>query len=107
MPAEKLVELYEMPMCGDPRVQDQANPVLHQVNAMVKTLEAEGATVKRYLPSEDMSPFLRNPKIAAIMREQRLRALPITMVNGTVIKVQQYPTVDEVRNALAEGSAQP
>jgi len=106
MSAEKLVELYEMPMCGDPRGKDQANPVLRDVNSMVKELEAEGITVKRYLPSEDMTPFLRNPKIATIMREQRLRALPITMVNGAVIKVQQYPSIEEVRNALAEGAAQ-
>ncbi|MEW6034537.1 MAG: arsenic metallochaperone ArsD family protein [Chloroflexota bacterium] len=107
MPAQKLVELYEMPACGDPRSETRFNPVLQDVSQMVKELEAEGVKVVRYFPSEEVTPFMRNPKVAALMMEQRLGALPITMVNGNIIKVQSYPTIEEVRSALAETAETP
>jgi hypothetical protein len=101
MAREKTVELYEMPACGDPRLKTEFNPVLREVNEMVKELEAEGVRVFRYLPSEDLSPFFRNPKVAALMYNQRLSVLPITVVNGDIIKVEAYPSLEDIRSALS------
>ncbi|HLC23731.1 MAG TPA: arsenic metallochaperone ArsD family protein, partial [Dehalococcoidia bacterium] len=79
MSQEILVELFEMPSCGDPRVETAHNPVLRQVNEMVQELEADGVKVVRHVLSDDMRPFTLNAKISTLMRRDRLKALPITM----------------------------
>ncbi len=89
-----------MPMCGDPRAASVPNPLLRAVNQMVKDLEAEGVTVKRYLPSENLTAFMNNPEVATLFYQQRLKVLPITVVNGDIVKVESYPTIEEVRGAL-------
>lgn len=120
MPGTKLVEIYDIPVCTDPRAEGVANPELRDVNKMVKELEAEGVTVKRYVPGENLAPFLSNPEITNLMRSKgkaspfALRAgplnvhvLPITMVNGKMIKSEKYPTIEEVRNALGGNGGGP
>lgn len=99
--SRNIVELYEMPACSDPLAADVANPALREINRVVKELESEGVIVHRYWPSENITPFMRNPQVAALMYRQRLKALPITVVNGSVIKVESYPAIDELRAALA------
>ena len=101
MPDDKIVELYEMPACGDPRSETAFNPVLQEVSKMVKELESEGVRVVRYLPSEDIGAFMRNQKVAELVHNQRLSVLPITVVNGDIIKVEAYPSMEEVRSALS------
>ena len=46
--------------------------------------------------------FLNNAEVYRLVREQQLAALPITVVNGRVIKVGAYPTLPEVRAACAD-----
>ena len=101
MSREILVELFEMPSCSDPRVETAHNPVLRQVNEMVQELEADGVKVLRHVLSDDMRPFLLNAKISTLMRHDRLKPLPITMINGDIIKVEAYPSIEEIRDAVA------
>lgn len=44
--------------------------------------------------------FLSNAEVYRLVREQQLAALPITAVNGRVIKAGAYPTLAEVQAAL-------
>ena len=41
---------------------------------------------------------MENPKIIKLIQEQQLRALPITMLNGNIIKVGSYPTKEELQD---------
>jgi len=120
MPGNKLVEIYDIPVCSDPRAEGVANASLRDVNKMVKELEAEGVTVKRYVPGESLTPFLSNPEVTKLMLSKgkpspfALRAgplnvhvLPITMVNGKLVKSEKYPTIEEVRSALGGNGGGP
>ncbi|MDO8473780.1 MAG: arsenic metallochaperone ArsD family protein [Dehalococcoidia bacterium] len=102
MTETRLVEIFEMPACGDPRAEDSHNPELRRVNQMTRELESEGVTVRLYSMNDNMNLFMQNPKVATMVFQQRLKVLPITVVNGNVIKVESYPTIEEVRSALVE-----
>lgn len=107
MAEKRLVEIYEMPSCSDPRTEVAHNPELRRVNQMTKDLESEGVTVKLYSISENMNLFMRNPKVATMVFQQRMKVLPITLVNGDIVKVEAYPTIEEIRSALAGSTAAP
>lgn len=95
------VELFDAPMCCSTGL---CGPTLDQtlldVNEMVTILKAEGVGVERYQMSTHSAAFLRNAEVMRLVREQKMAALPITVVDGRVIKSGSYPTVVEVRAAL-------
>lgn len=101
MPEDKNVELYEMPSCGDPRIKTEFNPILRDVNKMVEELEAEGIKVSRFSPSDNMVTFFKNVKVANMVRSEKMSILPITIINGDIIKVKEYPSIEEVRSAFS------
>lgn len=99
------VEIFDPPMCCPTGLCGPTiDPELLDVNEMVLKLKATGAAVERYLMASQPQAFMNNPEVYRLVREQQLVALPITAVNGQVIKVGTYPTLDEVLTALNGGS---
>ena len=41
--------------------------------------------------------FLNNAEVMKIVLEKQMEALPITVVQGKVIKTQAYPSLEEVK----------
>jgi hypothetical protein len=76
------------------------DPVLLDVSEMVLKLNEQGVVVQRYVLNQQPQAFLSNPEVYSLVRERQLTALPITMVNGQLIKVGAYPTLTEVQTAL-------
>lgn len=99
------VEIFDPPMCCPTGLCGPTiDPVLLDVNEMVLKLKALGLQVERYLMTTQPQAFLNNAEVYRLVREQQLTALPITAVNGQVIKVGAYPTLDEVQAALSGGN---
>ncbi len=99
------VEIFDPPMCCPTGLCGPTiDPVLLDVNEMVLKLKGQGLQVERYLMTAHPQAFMSNPEVYRLVREQQMAALPITVVNGRVIKVGAYPTLDEVRAALNGGS---
>ncbi len=95
------VEIFDPPLCCPTGLCGPAiDPVLLDVNEMVLKLKGQGVTVERYLMTQQPQAFLNNAEVYRLVREQQLAALPITVVNGQVIKVGAYPSLDEVQAAL-------
>ncbi len=95
------VEIFDPPMCCASGVCGPTiDPVLLDVNEMVVTLQGEGTSVARYQMSTHAQAFVSNREVFRLVREKQLTALPITVVNGKIIKVGAYPTLAEVRAAL-------
>jgi hypothetical protein len=63
-------------------------------------LKAEGAKVERYQMTSHPHLFLNNGEVMRLVRERQMEALPVTLVQGQVIKVGAYPTLAEVTAAL-------
>jgi len=95
------VEIFDPPMCCPSGLCGPTiDPVLVEVNEMVLKLKDQGMTVERYLMAQQPQAFLNNAEVYRLVRERQLAALPITIVNGRVIKAGAYPTLTEVQAAL-------
>lgn len=96
------VEIYDPPMCCPTGLcGPTVDPVLMDVNEMVLKLKGEGVQVERYMLSAQPQAFVSNAEVYRLVRERQVAALPITVVNGCVIKTGAYPDLREVRHALA------
>ena len=95
------IEIFDPPMCCSTGL---CGPVLDQVlldvNEMVLTLRANGTRIERYQMSSNPNAFLGNPAVMRLVRERKMAALPITVVNGQPIKIGAYPSLDEINAAL-------
>jgi hypothetical protein len=100
--AATTVEIYDPPMCCPTGL---CGPTLDQtlldVSDMILTLEEDGVAVERYQMTTSPQKFMTNMEIMRLVREQQMAALPITAVNGQIIKVGAYPTLSEVQTYLS------
>lgn len=95
------VEIFDPPLCCPTGLCGPTiDPVLLDVNEMVLKLKGQGVAVERYLMTAQPQAFLNNAEVYRLVREQQMAALPITVVNGRVIKAGAYPTLAEVQAAL-------
>ena len=95
------IELFDPPMCCPTGL---CGPTLDQalldVSDMILALQTEGWPVERYQMTSHPHKFINNPEIMRLVREKQMAALPITTVNGQVIKVGAYPTLTEIQAHL-------
>lgn len=95
------VQIYDPPMCCPTGLCGPTiDPVLLDINEAVTVLKSEGITVERYLLNAQPQAFLANPEVLKMVRERQLAVLPITVVDGRIVKTGAYPTLEELRDAL-------
>ncbi len=99
-----LVEIFEPPMCCPGGMCGPAiDPALLDVNeAILRVKKASDGQVKieRYLLSQQATKFLENPEVLELLQTQGTAALPVTAVNGKVVKRNVYPTYDELQGYI-------
>ena len=100
--ASPRIQIFDPPMCCPTGLCGPTiDPVLLDINEAVITLKAEGIAVERYALNSQPQAFLANPEVLRLVRERQLAALPITVVDGRIAKTGAYPTLQELRQALA------
>jgi hypothetical protein len=96
------VEIFDPPLCCPTGV---CGPTIDQalldVNEMILTLRGEGIRVERYQMASHPAAFLGNADVMRLVRERQMDALPITVVQGQVVKVGAFPTLAEVKSYLS------
>jgi len=78
-------------LCG-PSVDEK----LVKFNSLLDKLKAEGYTVNRYTLTTDGDKFTSEPGVMALIKDEQMEALPVTVVDGKIIKKGEYPTYDEI-----------
>lgn len=63
-------------------------------------IKKAGVTVERYTITQNLKKFMEIPYVMKLIQEQQLKVLPITMLNGIVIKTGSYPTEKELLGLL-------
>jgi hypothetical protein len=95
------VEFFDPPMCCPTGL---CGPTLDQtlldLNETILSLQAEGVSIERYQLTSHPQAFLNNPGVMRLVREKQMDALPITVVQGNVIKVGEYPTLAEIKSSM-------
>lgn len=98
------VEIFDPPMCCSTGVcGPSVDPVLVKVNEMVLRLKkehGERVEVERHMLSTAIQPFQQYQEVMELINVQGTKALPITTVNGKIVKSGGYPNYEEVLAAL-------
>ncbi len=100
------VEIFDPPMCCPTGIcGPTVDQTLLDVSEMILALKAQGVSVARYQMTSHPAAFLNNAEVMRLVQAQQMAALPITVVNGQVIKLGAYPTLDEVKSHLNGATA--
>ena len=91
------VEIYDPPMCCSSGLCGPAvDPALVAINDALLQLKKEGVEVARYMINQNPMAFRSNPDVMKLIKEKGSQSLPITIVDGKVIKYGSYPSYDEI-----------
>ena len=100
----KKIIIYESAMCCSSGVcgpsPDQA---LLDLQDALEEIKKIGYEVERYSITQSPKKFRENTQVIRLIQEQQLKALPITTLDGNVVKSGSYPTLEELKNLLKDG----
>ena len=100
------IELFEPPMCCTtglcgPSVDER----LVRLNEDLKRLQGEepGLVVERYAINQQPFKFRDNADVYKLVTGNGKKILPVTTVDGKVVKTMDYPSYAEMRDAVDAG----
>lgn len=95
------VEIYDPAMCCSSGLCGPAiDPVLVKVNDAVLALKKQGAEIERFNLAQQPKAFMENPEVKLLLSRNGKGILPITIVNGKILKTGEYPSYEELCDAL-------
>ncbi len=95
------VEIYDPPMCCSSGLcGPNIDPVLVKVNETILNLKKQGVEVQRFNLAQQPKAFMENPTVKSLLAKNGKKILPVTIVNGEVLKTSEYPEYQELCNAL-------
>ena len=94
----KKIIIYDPPMCCSSGVcGPNPDQTLIDLQDSLSVLKAEGAEVERDIITQSPEKFKENPQVIKLIQKQQLKVLPITSMNGTIVKTGSYPTLEEFK----------
>ena len=97
----KKMVIFEPAMCCSTGVcGPSVNQDLLRVSTVTNNLNNKGILVERYNLSSNPQIFVDNKEINKILNDEGIEVLPVTMVDGVVVKTKAYPTDEEFCNLL-------
>jgi len=92
----KKMEIFDPAMCCSTGVcGPSVDKNLLRVSTLLNRLEKKGVKVERYNLSSDPKAFIDNKTINNMLVDEGVDVLPVTMVEGRVVKTKEYPTNEE------------
>ena len=92
----KKVEIFDPAMCCSTGVCGPGvDPNLTRVASTVYSLEQKGVDIKRFNLANEPSVFAENETVNQVLQKKGADALPVTLLDGEVVKVGEYPTNEE------------
>jgi hypothetical protein len=73
---------------------------LLRVSTIINNLKKKGIAVERHNLTNNPQIFVDNKVINRMLLKEGIEILPITMVDGEVVKTKAYPTNEEFLNLL-------
>lgn len=93
----KNLEMYEPAMCCQTGVcGPSVDPQLLEISGIYDRInKSENCQAKRYNLGQNPQAFVENGTAIKLIHKNGKKVLPITMVDGKVVKTGAYPTVEE------------
>lgn len=99
----KKIIIYDPPMCCSSGVcGPNPDQTLIEFQDIFTKLKKSKHNIERYIITQSPEKFKENPEIIKLIQEQQLKVLPITTVNGVVVKTESYPTSKELLSYFSE-----
>ena len=90
------IEIFDPAMCCSTGLCGVGiDQELLRVSTTINTLTKKGITVIRYGLSSEPQAFVDNKKVHEYLMKDDVEILPITVVDGEVVKTKKYPTDEE------------
>ena len=87
------IEIYEKALCCETGVcGTNIDSELLRITSLVAELKAKGVDVERANLSTKPERFIQNALISQTIRERGMEVLPLTLVDGKIVKEKAYPT---------------
>jgi hypothetical protein len=100
------IEIFDPPMCCPTGLcGPDIDPALLDINEAIIKLKKEldgNVSIDRYLLSQQGPKFMQQPEVMKRLQSNGVEALPLTLVDGKVVKEKSYPSYDELINYLKE-----
>lgn len=95
------VVIFEPAMCCDTGVcGPSVDPELLRISTVISNLKSNGIQIERYNLASSPQAFVDNQEINKMLNDNGIEILPVTMVNGRVVKSKAYPTNAEISKLL-------
>lgn len=93
----KKIELFEPAMCCETGVcGPSVDPTLLMVSSVFEALNHQPAIeAARHNLNTDPDTFTKRPEVLKAMGDDAAGQLPITLVDGTIVKTGSYPSLEE------------
>ncbi|EPS48057.1 arsenical resistance operon repressor ArsD [Clostridium botulinum CFSAN002369] len=88
--------IFDPAMCCSTGVcGPSVDPELLRVSTTINRLKNNGVLVERHNLTSNPQIFVDNKKINEILNKEGVEILPVTMVDGIIVKTKAYPTNKE------------
>ncbi len=95
------IQIYDPAMCCSSGLCGPSiDPVLVKMNDAVLALKKQGVEVERFNLAQQPKAFMENPDVKSLLTKNGKKILPVTLVNGKVFKTGEYPSYEELCQAL-------
>ena len=89
----KQMTIYDPAMCCPTGICGPGvDPNLMRVATIIVRLKHKGFEVKRHNLTSDPGAYVENKTINKLLMDKGIDVLPVTVVDGEVVKTGQYPT---------------
>lgn len=97
----KKMVIFEPAMCCSTGVcGPSVDKELLRISTVLNNLKNKGVLVERYNLNSNPQIFVDNKTINEILNKDGVEVLPVTMVDGVVVKTKTYPTNGEFCSLL-------
>jgi hypothetical protein len=97
----KKMIIFDPAMCCPTGVcGPSVDPELLRVSTALNTLKKKGFLVERYNLTNNPQAYVDNKTINDLLNTDGVDILPVTMVDGAVVKTKAYPTNEEICEML-------
>ena len=94
----KKIVIFDPPMCCSSGVcGPNPDSSLIDFQNLFTNLKKSGVDIERFIITQSPEKFKENPEVIKLIQEEQLKILPITIVNGKIVKTREYPTAEELK----------
>ncbi|MDF2520741.1 MAG: arsenical resistance operon transcriptional repressor ArsD [Clostridia bacterium] len=92
----KRMVIFDPAMCCSTGVcGPSVDPELLRVSTLLNNLKKKGVMVERYNLTNNPQIFVDNKEINKLLNDEGVEVLPVTVVDGVVVKTKAYPADEE------------